>query len=192
MTRREKLSHLKSLTDNAAKRVQNSKADWREFLRFYAKLYKYSFPEALLIYEQNPNVTACGEIQHWNKVGHRIQRGTKGIPVINDTDKNMLIRYVFDISDTYGEDRGIPRRWTLPEKHMDSVVNELQKRFSVPPPTNNQSKNLKWVVEEYTRESCQDFMNDIRYKADGSFLGDLDDDNLRKEFTDTVVDSVAI
>jgi hypothetical protein len=154
MTRREKLAYLKALSDNAAKHVQHSKAGWREFLRFYAKLYKYPFPEALLIYEQAPNAAACGEVRHWNKVGRRVHLGTKGIPVVNDADRDMEIRYVFDVSDTYGEDRGIPRQWTLPEQHMVAVVAELESRFRVPPPTDNQSKNLKWAVEEYTRESC--------------------------------------
>ena len=92
MTKREKLSHLKSLSDNAARRVQNSKPNWREFLRFYAKLYKYPFAEALLIYGQAPNATACGELQHWNKVGRRVHRGTHGIPVVNETDRRMEIR----------------------------------------------------------------------------------------------------
>jgi N12 class adenine-specific DNA methylase len=189
MTRREKLSYLKALSYNAARKVQRSKSDWREFLRFYAKLYKYPFQEALLIYEQAPNATACGEIQHWNKVGRRVQRGTKGIPVVSGSE-DMEIRYVFDISDTYGEDRGIPRRWTLPERYMDAVADELASRFTVEPPTDNQSKNLKWAAEEYVRESCGDYLDNLRQNAGSSFLGALDDDNLRTEFTDTVVDSV--
>ena len=190
MTRREKLSYLRDISDNAANHVQKSKGEWRKFLRFYAKLYKYPFPEALLIYEQAPHVTACGELHHWNKVGRRVHRGTKGIPIINDADKNTEIRYVFDISNTYGEDRGIPRRWSLPDKYMDAVGNELQSRFRVPPPTSNQNKNLKWAVEEYVRESCRDYMPDIQHNVSDSFLEELDYDNLRKEFTDTVVDSV--
>ena len=97
---------------------------------------------------------------------------------------------MFDIADTYGEDRGIPRRWSLPDKYMDAVVTELQSRFRVPPPTDNQSKNLKWAVEEYVRESCLDLINDLRDDVKDSFLEELDDDNLRVEFTGTVVDSV--
>jgi len=190
MTRREKLSYLRGLSDNAARRVQRSKGEWREFLRFYAKLYKYSFPEALLIYEQAPYVTACGEVQHWNKVGRRVHRGTKGTSVINDADRNPEIRYVFDIADTYGEDRGIPRRWALPDKYMDAVVSELQSRFRVPPPTDNQNKNLKWAVEEYVRDSCRDQFDDIRNGTRNSHLDELDDISLRIVFTDTVVDSV--
>lgn len=152
MTRREKLSHLKSLADNASRRVQSDKAEWRGFLRFFAKFYKYRFAEALLLYEQTPDATACGEIEHWNKVGRRVHRGVKGTPIVNGFERDTDIRYVFDISDTYGEERGIPRRWTLPEKYIEAVVTELQARFDVPPPTGDHRKNLKWAIEEYTRE----------------------------------------
>jgi N12 class adenine-specific DNA methylase len=190
MTERERLAHLKSLSDNSAKRVQSSKTEWREFLRFYAKTYKYPFPEALLIYEQAPHFTACGEIEHWNAVGRRVHRGTRGIPIINNTDKSMKVRFVYDVSDTYGEDRGIPRRWTLPERYMGAVVAEIESRFSVTSPTDDPVKNLKWAVEEYVRESCADYTAGLRHGTKGSRLKELDNDDLRKRFTDTVVDSV--
>jgi hypothetical protein len=188
MTQREKLAYLKALSDNAAKRVQGTKADWREFLRFYAKLYKYPFSEALLIYEQAPNTTACGEVKHWNMVGRSVHRGKRGIPIINERD--MEIHYVFDVSDTHGEERGIPRRWSLPERYMGAVAAELVSRFRVPPPTGSQRKNLKWVVEEYTRECCADHTDSLRRNFEGSLLAELGDGSLGKRFTNTVVDSV--
>ena len=190
MTKLEKLSHLKSLTDNAAKRVQRSRADWREFLRFYANFYKYSFHEALLIYEQAPYATACGELKHWNAVGRRVNRGTSGIPIISDSDKNMDIRYVFDIADTYGANIDLPRKWTLPPKYMNAVATEIQKRLQVSPPTEYDSKNLKWAVEEYVRERCLEYADTLRYSVEDSYLEELDDDNLRMMFRYTIVDSV--
>jgi len=190
MSRREKLSYLKSVADNGVSHVQRSKSDWREFLWFYSQFYKYRFAEVLLIHEQAPSATACGEIQHWNKVGRRVHKGTKGIPIVNGFERDTEIRYVFDISDTYGEDRGIPRRWSLPERHMGAVVDELQRRFNVPPPTDSQSKNLKWAVEEYARETCFDMLDGIRDDVKGSRLERLDDDSLCVEYRDTVVDSV--
>ena len=190
MTRRERLSHLKSLSDNAAKRVQSSKNDWRTFLRFYAKMYKYPFAEALLLYEQAPQFTACGEIRHWNMVGRRVLRGTTGTPIVNDADKNMEIRFVYDVGDTYGEDRGIPRQWSLPDRYEGAVAHTLQNRFQVAQPTDNHRKNLKWAVEKYTRESCLDYLEDMRNNAIGSYLEELDDAGLSREFTETVIDSV--
>jgi len=189
-TKKEKLAALKIIADTAVKNVSRDKTNWREFLRFYSGFYKYSFSEALLIHEQAPGATACGEIQHWNKVGRRVHKGTNGIPIINMADRSMDIHYVFDVSDTYGEDHGIPRKWALPDKYRYAVLTELQKRFTVEPPTQNYEKNIKWAVEEYVRESCLDHLDGIQYDTEGSFMEELDMDNIRKEFIDTVVDSV--
>jgi len=191
MNRREKLSYLKSAVYNTAKHIQKSKNDWREFLRFYSGLYKYQFTEALLIYAQMPDATACGELNHWNKVGRRVHKGTRGIPVVSDTDRNMEIRYVFDERDTYGFDHGIPRRQTrLPDKYKDAVLAVLQATFQTPPPTADYNKNLKWTIEEYARDRCPDYMEGFLFEVRNSHLQHKDIPDIRKEFIDTVVDSV--
>ena len=190
LSRREKLALLKEVADKAIRDVSKDRDSWRAFLRFYAKFYKYSFSEALLIHAQAPKATACGELRHWNAVGRRIHRGTKGIPVFDETDRSQSIRYVFDVADTYGEDRGIPRRWRLPDKYKAAVLQEMQSRFSSPSPTEKYDKNFKWAVEEYVRENCLDHLEGIQYDFDGSLLEGLDYDSIRKEFISTVVDSV--
>jgi len=213
-SRREKLTYLKAIADNAAQHVQQNPSEWRTFLRFYAKLYKYPFSEALLIYEQAPTATACGEIKHWNAVHRRVQRGTKGIPIISTADRNMEIRYVFDAADTYGEERGIPKQWRLPDMHIEAVVSEILNRFHIASPTDNHAKNLKWAVEQYTREFCADdainsadvagnthnthdepsantaLVDALRDNVKDSTLATLDDTALQEAYIATVVDSV--
>ena len=54
VSRKQKLAHLKTVANDAVRRVAANTAAWRGFLRFYAGFYKYSFSEALLIYEQAP------------------------------------------------------------------------------------------------------------------------------------------
>ena len=181
---------MKAVAYNAAKHVQKSKDDWRGFLRFYAGFYKYPFSEALLIYEQTPNATACGEIRHWNRVGRFVHKGTKGTPVINDTDRSMKIRYVFDIMDTYGADRGIPRHWDLPEKYKEAVLSALQKDNLSALPTTDYNKNLKWAIEKITQNRCSEYLEGIRYDLRNSRLERHDLDGIHKAFTDTVIDSV--
>jgi len=103
MTRSEKLTYLKTIADNAIEKITDNKDSWRNFLSFYSNLHQFTFREALTIYEQNPNVTMCKEIQSWNKVGRRVQRGVHGIPLLDEDDIRQEIRYVFDVSDTYGD-----------------------------------------------------------------------------------------
>ena len=199
LSRREKLSYLKAIADNAAARVQSNPAEWRAFLRFHAKLYKYPFAEALLIYEQAPHVTACGEVKHWNAVNRRVQRGTKGIPIINAADSTGDIRYVFDIADTYGTVHDIPKQWTLPDNYVEAVVSEILTRFREAPVTTDNTKNLKWAIEQYTRENCLSadataapdaFIANLRADIIGSALARHDDFVLQEAYIATVVDSV--
>jgi len=192
MTRREKLSYLKSAVYNEAKHIQKSKGDWREFLRFYAGLYKYQFTEALLIYAHSPDATVCGELKHWNAIGLRVHKGTRGIPIVANADRNMDIRYVFDIHDTYGILRGNNplRQAALPDRHKDSVLAALQETFLAPPPTADYNKNLKWAIEQYVRDRCPDYMEGLRFDVRNSRLEQKNIDEINKEFADTVVDSV--
>ena len=188
MSRSEKLEYLQETADNAIDRVSETRANWREFLKFYANLHTYPFSEILTIYEQAPYITACAELKQWNNRGRRLHNGVHGIPVLNESTGN--IKYVFDVADTYGDERGLPKRWVLSDKYKPAVVDELRSRFTLELSSKNENNNIKWAVEEYVRVESLDFMENLRYNVDGSFLSELDDDNIRKEFIDTVVDSV--
>ena len=53
---------------------------WAEFLITAARLYKYSYPDQLMIYAQRPDATACAEYDVWNnKMNRYVRRGSKGL-----------------------------------------------------------------------------------------------------------------
>jgi len=187
----EKLTYLKTIADNAIEKITDSKDSWRNFLSFYSNLHQFTFREALTIYEQNPNVTACKEIQNWNKLGRRVQRGVHGIPLLDEDDIRQEIRYVFDVGDTYGDENGVPKHGKLPEEYKTAVLTALQSEFIVPNlPGRVYDINFKHTVETLTRDKCVEFMEGFQYEIEGSFLEELDINNLVKEFTETAVDSV--
>jgi len=70
------------------------------FLETAANNYKYGFRDQMLIFAQNPNATACAEIEVWNKLGRYVNRGTKGIALLVDRNVPYRLRHVFDIADT--------------------------------------------------------------------------------------------
>ena len=49
------------MADNAARQVTSSYQEWTAFLSTAGRLYKYPFPEQLMIYTQRPEATACAE-----------------------------------------------------------------------------------------------------------------------------------
>ena len=57
---------------------------WAEFLITAARLYKYSYPDQLMIYAQRPDATACAEYDVWNnKMNRYVRRGSKGIALLD-------------------------------------------------------------------------------------------------------------
>ena len=71
------------------------------YLDTASRLYRYPFHEQLLIYAQRPDATACASLELWNnKMGRWVNRGAKGIALIDDSGEKPRLRYVFDVSDT--------------------------------------------------------------------------------------------
>ena len=98
-----KLYEMQKLTADVSRDVAASPEEWMKFLDTAARLYRYTFPEQLLIYAQRPEATAVASMEIWNKRMYRwINRGSKGIALIDNTSgPRMKLRYVFDIQDTH-------------------------------------------------------------------------------------------
>ena len=71
---------------------------WAEFLITAARLYKYSYPDQLMIYAQRPDATACAEYDVWNnKMNRYVRRGSKGIALLDESGGYPRLHYVFDV-----------------------------------------------------------------------------------------------
>ena len=130
-----KVYAMEKLTEEVAKDLSSQPEQWLAFLDLASRLYKYTFPEQLLIYAQRPDATAVASMEVWNNRMYRwIKRGSKGIALIDTTSgtKNRL-RYVFDIKDTYkvrnlGKD---PTLWELEEKDRSLANEYLQNLYGL-------------------------------------------------------------
>ena len=58
-----KLYAMEQLTEEVAKDVATSPQEWMRFLNTSSRLYKYTFPEQLLIYAQRPEATAVASME---------------------------------------------------------------------------------------------------------------------------------
>ena len=114
----------------------NTNEDWIHFLSFQAQFYNYSFGNAMLIYMQRPDATYVKGYKAWNQIGRHVVKGAKGIGIIcpcirkievikepldtnvyNDKEAEKEIKkvisgfrmgYVYDLSDTAGDDSQLP------------------------------------------------------------------------------------
>ena len=71
-----KLQFYSALAEHAAREVTAGRGNWQNFLDAAARLYKYTFPDQLLIYAQRPDAIACAPIETWNEIFNRwVRRG---------------------------------------------------------------------------------------------------------------------
>ena len=91
--------------------ISSDKNKWKEFLEFSSKFYKYSFTENLLMFAQNPNVTMCATLEEWNSIGRWVKPHSTSMKILRDTENEIALDYVFDVSDTYAR-KDIPNAYT--------------------------------------------------------------------------------
>ena len=85
-----KLQLITELSEKTAKDVVKRPCNWTSFLKTAAWNYKYPFQDQLLIFAQRPDATACAPIEIWNeKFGRWVNRGAKGIALINDSGSRL-------------------------------------------------------------------------------------------------------
>lgn len=186
----QKLTAVKKLSDNITKQISGSRGDWKTFLSFYTKFYKYTFSEAALIYAQRPQATACASFELWNKRNRRIHRGSTGIAILFEAEKNVEIRYVFDVADTYGDEHGLPHRWKLENRHLPELNTLLKEKwtFHEAYADIDEELNLRTLVMEYCIANAKSFMEE--FDQEGLLLENVDPQNTRQKFLETLIDSV--
>ena len=138
---------------------------WAEFLITAARLYKYSYPDQLMIYAQRPDATACAEYDVWNnKMNRYVRRGSKGIALLDESGGYPRLHYVFDVSDTAPRRNALyPDLWEMEqtaENRMQQLMKELLERNPAPDKEKNQ---MAWVQH----------MNSLKAQAEEMILTEL-------------------
>ena len=106
---------------------------WAEFLITAARLYKYSYPDQLMIYAQRPDATACAEYGVWNnKMNRYVRRGSKGIALLDESGGYPRLHYVFDVSDTAPRRNALyPDLWQINESLKEPVRSMLAENYGI-------------------------------------------------------------
>ena len=189
-----KLYAMEQLTEEVAKDVAASPQEWMRFLDTASRLYKYTFPEQLLIYAQRPEATAVASMEIWNQKMYRwIKKGSKGIALIDNTSgPKTKLRYVFDVQDTYkvrnlGKD---PQLWNLPVEGEHLVADYLQEQLSLEDTEGGLAESLHQAAKESMQEWLPDALEELRLDVTGTLLEELDEQNQEVEFRELMTNSV--
>ena len=186
-----KLQAYAEQAERTARQITGSHLAWTAFLTTAARLYKYPYNEQLMIYMQRPEATACAEYDFWNeKMGRYVRRGSTGIALIDATGYKPRLKYVFDVSDTGGNENA--RRvnlWELKDAHTDSVSAMLERNYSVSG-KNGLAEQFESVASQLAAEYWRDHSRDILGIVADSYLEEYDDYNIEVAFKNAAAVSI--
>ena len=187
-----KFNDIRALAEIHAQEISRSPRDWTSYLDTAARLYRYDFADGMLIHAQRPEATACAELEVWNsKLARWVNRGAKGIALIDDTGPRKRLRYVFDISDTHlvmgGRD---PWLWRINKDNEDRIINHLTEIYDIDLPGKpTLSEVLMELAKQTAEENLDDAMDGLSYEVKDSFLEELDEDTIRYQFRTLLTNS---
>lgn len=188
-----KIDFISSLARETTREIVRNSEEWRRYLNTAARLYKYPFQEQVLIYAQRPDATACANIEIWNDIMKCwVNKGAKGIALIDEDSVRPRLKYVFDVSDVHkarriGRD---PYLWEMREEHEEAVIKRLEKIYGV---TNEELPfvgRLLEIAEQITLDTYEEIAGDMRYLVEGSFLEGLDEYSMKVHLRDTLQASI--
>ena len=187
-----KFNDIRELAQQNARWVSNSPKDWMNYLDVVARLYRYSFKDTLLIHAQRPDATACAELEVWNKKMNRwVNRGAKGIALLDDASPRAKLRYVFDIADTHLVQGGkTPILWRIDySEHQRMILDHLADTYALTQ-TDSMNAALMELAQQLTAENLEEAMDGLEYEVTDTFLEGLDEDNLRVRFRELMTNSI--
>jgi len=191
MTKYIKISVLARET---AKKVCRGREQWIRYLDVASRLYKYPFEDQLLIYAQRPDATACASLEMWNeRMFCWVNRGAKGIALIDGESERPKLRYVFDVSDVHkarriGKD---PFIWHLREEHKEVVLAELEHIYGSTNASLPFENRIYKIAERIAEDFYEEAVDEVIEEAANSFLEDLDGDAVAVRFREMLVQSVS-
>ena len=187
------LDEIRGLAEYHATRISSSPRDWMNYLDTAARLYRYPFMDQLLIHAQRPKATACASLELWNeKMLRWVNRGAKGIALLDETMQKTRLRYVFDIQDTHKVKGGrTPYLWQLQEKQQEALLNHLEEVYGLEAKdTGSLSDALMETAKYMVEENLEEYLDGLTYVTEGTYLEELEEDTIRSEFRSLLTDSI--
>lgn len=189
----QKWQTISELAAETSRKVTHSPEEWCRFLTTAARFYKaYDFDDQLLIYAQKPDATACADMPTWNnKMRRWVNAGSTAIALIRKGyGGKPYLDYVHDVADTHpvrgGKD---PWLWKLTEENREPVMERLRSTFGIDG-ASDLGDLLMEVTDKLVQESYGEYLSDLLYEREDSFLEELDDFNVEVLFRNTLRASV--
>ena len=191
MTMANTFEHIRKLYNNTCEDIVRSPTVWLNFLGSACYNFRLPFDEQLLIYAQRPDAKAVLSFNSWNNRFNRmVNRGAKGIAVVDDSTDNPRLKYYFDISDTSERENSKPVPiWKYEDGFKDDVIKTLQNAYDI---ASDDIYNAVWETSKaLVEDNINDYNADLVMCKNDSFLEELSDDMCESVLRMALQNSVA-
>ena len=183
--------HIRKLYNNTCEDIVRSPTVWQNFLGSACYNFRLPFDEQLLIYAQRPDAKAVLSFNSWNNRFNRmVNRGAKGIAVVDDSADNPKLKYYFDISDTSERENSKPVPiWKYEDSFKDDVIKTLQNAYDI---ASDDIYNAVWETSKtLVEDNINDYNADLVMCKNDSFLEELSEDMCESVLRMALQNSVA-
>lgn len=183
--------HIRKLYNNTCEDIVRSPTVWQNFLGSACYNFRLPFDEQLLIYAQRPDAKAVLSFNSWNNRFNRmVNRGAKGIAVVDDSTDNPRLKYYFDISDTSERENSKPVPiWKYEDGFKDDVIKTLQNTYDI---ASDDIYNTVWETSKVlVEDNINDYNADLVMCKNDSFLEELSEDMCESVLRMALQNSVA-
>lgn len=188
-----KTEYYTRMAEEAARQVTGSREQWTSFLTTAARLYKYPYPEQLMIFTQRPDATACAGYDLWNDKMYRyVKRGSKGIALVDTSGEEPRLRYVFDVSDTGTRKNSRPvHLWKVENAHIPFIQQALSDSYGVDSNRQSMEDQIMEISGNLARDYWEEHKNQIIDIVADSYLEGYDEFNIGASFRNAATTSIA-
>ncbi len=187
-----KLENIVSLYSETLSDISRSSKNWTSFLLSASANYKYGFQDQVLIFVQRPDATACANIETWNKQVKRwVNKGAKGIALLNEENGRTTLRHVFDVSDTHNYYGTKLNLWKVENKYKEEIIESLEARFGTLENKTSLAEAIISASYNSVEDNLPDYLNDLINSKEDSLLEEFDDFGIEIKFRRLLSNSVA-
>lgn len=191
------MNRATSLAELYKKSVQEytkTPEEWKGLLSCVARFYKHSFDNAVLIYTQKPDATQLGTFDEWHdrRIGRSINKGAKGIAVIDMINPKASLKYLFDFKDTNGDEQSyqnlLKYLWNLDKEYYPDILKQFYKKYHTP--ISNMETCLYNLASKFVRDMLLPYMEEFEIRDETSPLYGMPENSVKAEFLEIVMESV--
>ena len=190
-----KLDVVEEIFEGTIDNITSNPNNWMSFMKCASMNYKYDFSDQLLIYAQKPTAIACADFNTWNHTLKRyINKGAKGIALLDYSFGYRSLRYVFDISDThssyYKKEKKI-KLWKVSKVYENQIVEALEDKYGNLSNKETFVDALKSVSTTLMEDNYTDYFNELINEKDNTLLAEYDTNFLENSYKQLLRNSIA-